>query len=276
MVLVASLVALVSSQVPRDGTIPVAAYRPAFMPLGLADARCDRVFLSDSGTRGFRPIGSRWTLKRPFLTVLRGLRRDTQLEASVEGYDDEIMGRRGLVTTYRKLPDRMIEIFVQKGRIVTTQGPNFRSEEQRDYEEYVTATFTERPLYIGPKPRTWLPLAMRGAALPSDYPGAAIPDLAREPDTWGRSMTAVGAQQYWATWYVPRPASAAFPRLLRQIERTGDWNVGSHTEGSDVRCRPKTKGSRLVWLSLSPYRVDPPDVPESVTPVTLSWTDPRR
>lgn len=276
MVLAASLYVLASTQLSPAGPIPIEDYRPAFIPQALREATCDHVFVGEGSVRGWREIGSHWTVKRPFLTVVRELRGDTQLEAAVAGYDEELLARRGLIKAFRKLPDRMIEISIRKGRIVTTEGPNFRSEDQRDHEEYVTASFTERPLYVGPKPGSWLPAATKAPSLPSTYPGVRIPDLSRAPDTWMRSMSATGYQQYWVTWYVAKPPAVAIPRILRQIERTGDWIVGPRTEGLGVHCAPKSRPSQLVSLSLSHYRVDPPDVPENVTPVTVSWSDPPR
>jgi hypothetical protein len=260
---------------PQDHVFrPVPDYRPAFVPKALEGAQCDGVALREADFRGRRPVLTQWTLQKPFATVALALRRETQVEIAVENSTDETLGRRGMVTTYRKLPDRMIEVQLMAGRYVKISGPNFSGTEIQDRDRYVTATITERPLYVGPLPRTWYGPATKVLPVPRGFPVSPIGGLPPKPTVWARSTTPSGGMQYWLAWYVPESPDTFIPRAVRQLERSGRWKVSTIPEAREPRLMPTAKkGNPMVYIDLDPNRVEPPDVPKHYSIATLSWVD---
>lgn len=262
--------------VQRNVFAPIPTYRPAFYPRALAGAHAEGALLKQAWIRGYRSIQSRWTLKGSFRNVVRELRRETMPEVVAKGISDEQLGARGVITCYQPLPDRMIEIFLTKGRSVRVETPTMRGELVQDQEEYVTAVLTERPLFVGPLPRTWLAAAKEMPDLSPRFPKVGISALQRPPDSWFRDITPGGVYQYWFQWFLPESPEKGVPRVLEQIGKTGAWKIGRRVGRASVRCEPKDKSTRFFWLSVEEGDQDPPDVPVHVTRVSVSWTDGRR
>jgi hypothetical protein len=252
---------------------PMPEYRPAFVPRALEGARCDGVALREADFRGRRPVLTQWTLQKPFATVAPALRRETQVEVVVATDSDETLGRRGMVTTYRKLPDRMVEVQLMAGRYVRISGPNFSGTQIQDQDAYVTATITERPLHVGPLPRTWFGPAAQGLAVPRGFPVSPIKGLPPKPTLWARSPTPGRAMQYWLTWYVPEAPDSLFPRIVRQLVGSGQWRISTYPKDPEPRLMPTRKGNPVIYVDLDANRVEPPDVPKHYSIVTLSWVD---
>ncbi|HTQ09989.1 MAG TPA: hypothetical protein VMI31_07970, partial [Fimbriimonadaceae bacterium] len=241
---------------PWKNGCEIPGYRPAFVSNALAGVAPKNVTIRDDGVRQYRTISSCYVLKEPFAKAARSILTDMTPELPMDGMTDEMLTRRASLNAYKLLPDRLVAASVQAGRPVILKKGGVTSAEFGDMESYTLVTLSERPLYVGPAPKSWPAAARHSARLPKAFSGVPGAGLAKEPSFWSRGLTQGGGTQYWLGWYVHQDAKTYFPSLVERLKKSGAWEVSSSSP-LNIRCA-SVKENGFVWLDLDQRRVGSP------------------
>lgn len=250
-------------------------YQAAFVPQSIRNLKPQSVSFQPGSVRGYRPIVSYWVIKKPFVEVASKSLMEMTPDQGLANMSDRDLKLRGSVNGQKTMGDRVVQVWIQKGRPVVKRDKNMTSYAYADEDTYTRVRMVERPLLYGKMPKAWPKVAMRAPQLPKNFPGQPFKGQNIMLTRWTTDKTPVGATQYWIDWYVPESFQTLSPKLLAQLKNQSTWKSPTSTSGQSIRIEPVKNGSNFVWMGIESGGGTFEELPANVwTRITISWCDP--
>lgn len=251
-------------------------YRAAFLPNALRNLKPQSVSFQPGAVRGYRPIVSYWVIKKPFVEVATQALKEMTPDQGLANISERDLKARGSVNGQKTMGDRVVQMWIQKGRPIVKKEDKMTSYEYADESSYTRIRLVERPLLFGRMPSDWPKVAMHAPALPKSFPGIPFKGSNVVLTRWTTDETPVGATQYWIDWYVPESFQTLSPKLLKQLKSQSTWRIPAKASGQSIRVEPAENGGNFVWMSIEGGGGTYEELPANQwTRITVSWCDPK-
>lgn len=251
----------------------VPSYRPAYLPSVLKGKVPFNTYAADSCARGVRPIITLYVVDRPMPDVALSVLSEMTPDAGLKGSTKDFLNRRETATAYKVLSDRIVTVYVMKGRPAIIKHPTYTSREYADKERFSYVQLIERPLPVGPEPHSWAAEASNPPPVPPGFPAKPLSLIRSGYSEWSRSLTPVGGMQYWINWYVHDDYSSLTPKILKELANSKTWKVPQKTFPVSFRVNPQDKSRGLVYMDISDASRTQPMLTAGWTEIQVSWTD---